>query len=369
MLELLEQLVLQSSHTADLAGTSAAAELLARALAAIAGMTVERIQSEDYGTHILAFNQAASDSARGCVALLGHHATVFPQDSFEGFALEGHIARGPGVLDMKSGLVIVVFALRALAAAGALERVPIRVLSVSDEEIGSPEGAGLIEKHLGEAGCSLVFEAGRKADAIITARKGTGKILATAKGRAAHAGNRHAEGANAIVAMARLIEATQALTDYGRGVTINAGIIHGGQGRNVVPDHCEALFDMRFVSMADGKWIEEQFAQAAKQAAASIAGCTIELQGGVARPPLERCDGNVALFEQYASCAKAAGLGHEEADLVGGGSDASTIAALGVPAIDGLGPRGTGFHTNDELIEVPTLVPRLEALARFLVRR
>ena len=214
-----------------------------------------------------------------------------------------------------------------------------------------------------------MFEAGRQADAIITARKGTGKILATAQGRAAHAGNHHAEGVNAIVAMARLIEATQALTDYERGVTINAGTIHGGQGRNVVPDHCEALFDMRFVSMADGKWLEERFTQAALEAAASVPGSSIELQGGVARPPLERCEANVALFEEYASCAKAAGLGHGEAALIGGGSDASTIAAIGVPAIDGLGPRGSGFHTKDELIEVPTLLQRLEALARFLVRR
>jgi glutamate carboxypeptidase len=211
-----------------------------------------------------------------------------------------------------------------------------------------------------------VFEAGRAGDGVITARKGTGSLRAVAHGKAAHAGNQHAQGANAIWALARLVDRAQALTDYARGVTVNAGTVHGGIGRNTVPDHAEALFDLRFVTKADGEALVASFETAAREAAASVPGTSIALSGGVARPPLARRDDNVALYREYAACARAAGLGDGEAPLQGGGSDAATTAALGIASIDGLGPRGSGFHTRDERMEIATLVPRLEALVRFV---
>jgi glutamate carboxypeptidase len=367
MLTLLEELVLQNSFSGEPDGGVVVAGMLHRELSGVDGMEVRLLESERFAPHVVATSAASKSSAEGCVGLVGHHDTVFPPGTFEGFEVEDGIARGPGVLDMKGGLVIMVNALQALGHHGMLGATPVRAVIVSDEEVGSPEGGDIIEAELRGAGCALVFEAGREADAIITTRKGTGGVRAVATGRAAHAGNHHRDGANAIWALSNFVDRVQRLTDYDAGVTLNVGLFEGGQSRNTVPDHASLLIDLRFISSADGEAMVERVRAAAREAEAEVAGTKIELHGGVKRKPLERCDANVALYQRYAACAQAAGLGHGEAGLIGGGSDASTTAAIGIPSIDGLGPRGSGFHTTEELIEVETLVPRLEALVRFLL--
>jgi len=213
----------------------------------------------------------------------------------------------------------------------------------------------------------LVFEAGRAADAIITQRKGTGGLNVKAAGKAGHAGNAHKEGVNAIWALARFIDSAQQLTDYGRGITVNVGKISGGIGKNTIPDAAEAQVDFRFVTPGSGEEMERAFRNAAAVAAAGVAGSKVEVSGGVKRQPLQRTPESVQLMEAYAECARAAGLGGAESPLLGGGSDANTTSAAGVPSIDGLGPRGKGFHTNDEQIERATLLPKTEALIRFLL--
>jgi glutamate carboxypeptidase len=240
---------------------------------------------------------------------------------------------------------------------------------VSDEEVGSPEGHGIIAAAVSGASASLVFEAGRVADAIITRPKGTGGMTALVHGRAAHAGNAHRQGANAIWAAARFVDAAQRLTDYDRGITVNVGRIVGGHTKNTVPDRAEAHVDLRFCTRADGEHLVAQVRAVAEDAAASVAGTRVELHGGVARLPLERTEASARLCAEYAASAREHGLGGDEAPLIGGGSDASTSAGLGIPSIDGLGPRGTGFHTHDEQIEVSSLVPKAQALARFLALR
>lgn len=367
MLPVLERLVNQNSYSHNPEGGELVAGMLADELRAIDGLEVELVPSDTYASHVIAITTAAKGSAEGAVALVGHHDTVFPLGSFEGFRVEGDIARGPGVLDMKGGLTVCIFALKALAAHGLLDRLPLRFVIVSEEEIGSPEGKPLLEERLAGAACSLVFEAGRKHDKIITARKGTGGLVVKATGKAGHAGNHHHDSHNAIWALARFIDAAQQMTDYDRGVTVNVGKVAGGISRNTVPGDAEALVDIRFLTVEDGERVAASLkALAAKN---SIDGTRIEVSGGVARPPLVRGDANVALFEEYATCATAAGLGGEESSLIGGGSDASTTSTMGIPSIDGLGPRGSGFHTNDELIEISSLPLRLEALTRFLYGR
>jgi glutamate carboxypeptidase len=311
----------------------------------------------------------AAGKQNGAVVLAGHHDTVFPVENFHGFKEDGTLLRGPGVLDMKGGLVVIAFALGALAEAGVLAEIPVRVVSVSDEEVGSPEGKALVIEAARGAHSSLVFESGRTNDLIITRRKGTGGMTAVAGGKAAHAGNLHHEGRNAIWALARFVDAAQKLTDYDRGVTVNVGRISGGIGKNTVPDRAEALLDFRFVSHADGQAIEAALHEAAKAAASSVLGTTLELQGGISRVPLERTDASARVMAAYAACAKAEGLGGDESPLLGGGSDANTTAAAGVPSIDGLGPRGKGFHTVDEYIERATLIPKTAALVRYLWAR
>jgi glutamate carboxypeptidase len=243
--------------------------------------------------------------------------------------------------------------------------MPIALVSVGDEEIGSPGSRELLES-LGR-GCkgALVFEAGRAEDRIITRRKGTGGLTVTVRGRAAHAGNNHADGINAIAAVAQLVTRLVALTDYDRGITVNVGMIGGGDARNTVPAHASCEVDLRFLRVEDGHALVSDIDRAARAVAADT-GAEFTLKGGVRRPPLERTDASAELCRLYGECAKTQGLGHDEADLIGGGSDASTLGALGVPSIDGLGPRGRGFHTHDEFIEWPTVVPRIKALVATL---
>jgi len=339
-----------------------------RDLFSLPGLSAEVVPSARFADHLVLRSRPPEP---GGVALIGHLDTVFPPGKFEGYRRDGALRRGPGVLDMKGGLVVVAFALRALAeAAGGLDRaVPLRVVIVSDEEVGSPEGQPIIHRAIQGCAAALVFESGRDRDAIITRRKGTGAITATAHGKAAHAGNAHAGGVNAIWALARFIDRAQQLTDYARGVTVNAGKVSGGQGKNTVPDQAEAQLDIRFCARADGEALVSGLHHAASEAAASVAGARIELSGGMSRMPLERSEASARLLEEYAACARASGLGAEEAPLVGGASDASTSSSMGIPSIDGLGPRGQGFHTVEERIEVDTLVPKAQALARFLAGR
>ncbi len=342
---------------------------LLRALFAGDGLEVLVRPSERFADHLV-FRSRPDLPNRGAVALVGHLDTVFAPGEFEGYRSDGALARGPGVLDMKGGLVVMAFALKALAATGGLDAVvPIRVVVVGDEEVGSPEGQGIIAAAINGSSACLVFEAGRAADAIITRRKGTGGVIAVGHGRAAHAGNNHEDGANAIWAIARLVDAAQRLTDYDRGVTVNVGRISGGSSKNTVPDRAEAQIDLRFQTRVDGEQLVMSLRGAAEEAAASVRGTRIDLHGGVSRLPLERTDASSRLCAEYAACARSHGLGGDESPLLGGGSDASTASALGIPAIDGLGPRGAGFHTKEERIEVATLVPKAQALARFLAQR
>jgi len=336
-----------------------------RELFEIPGVTGRVVASSRYADHLVF--STGGNAQRAPIALVGHLDTVFPPGTFEGYRKDGDLRRGPGALDMKGGLVVVAFALRALAETVGLDAIaPLRIVIVADEEVGSPEGQGVIREAIADARSCLVFESGRAGDAIITRRKGTGMIRAIAHGKAAHAGNLHHEGKNAIWALCRFVDAIQRLTDYDRGVTVNVGKISGGTSKNTVPDRAEALVDLRFCTRADAERLLAEVRAAATASGVVLEGTRLELEGGIAREPLERTDASVALMNAYAEAARAAGLNASEAGLIGGGSDASTSGSMGIASIDGLGPRGKGFHTHDEQIEAITLVQKADALARFL---
>ncbi len=300
------------------------------------------------------------------IAVVGHHDTVFPPGHFEGWREDGGRVHGPGVLDMKGGLAVVRTALAALDDVGALRELPVVVASVADEEVGSVDSRPHLEEAARDASCALVFESGRVNDAIVTRRRGTGAVRVVAQGRAAHAGNAHREGINAIWAVAHVIDAAQKLTDYARGLTVNAGLVKGGTSKNTVPEHAEAAFDLRFETVADAHGLMDALRLACAGAAAAGPGVTVPHEGGPNRLPMERTPASAALYEEYAACARAVGLEAGEMPIVGGGSDANTLAALGVPAIDALGPRGAGFHTKNEYAESATFLPKAEAFLRFL---
>jgi glutamate carboxypeptidase len=360
----LASLVRENSYTANVEGGNRVGALLCE-LFESPELSCQVRGSSKFANHLV-FRTGAPGAP---VALVGHLDTVFPPGAFEGYQRDGALARGPGVLDMKGGLLVAGYALLALRHAGVLSDLPIRFVVVSDEEVGSPEGQGILRAAAGDATCGLVFEAGRANDAVVTRRKGTGSVTATAQGRAAHAGNLHHEGVSAIWALARFIDRAQGLTDYDAGTTVNVGRVEGGEARNTVPDSARAELDIRFFTAPDGERLVAELRREAQAAAASVPGAALELSGGISRLPLERTPASERLYAEYAACAVASGLGATEAPLVGGGSDASTLSALGIPCIDALGPRGAGFHTKNEHIEVATLVPKAQAIARFLLGR
>jgi glutamate carboxypeptidase len=366
MIDALGALVGENSFSEHREGGQRVAALLDEVFAPAA---LERhvIASARYADHRV----YASPSTVGApVLLVGHFDTVFPPGTFEGLRFDGDRLRGPGVLDMKGGLVVVAFALRALAEVVGLDRVvPVRVIAVSDEEVGSHEARPIIARFADRADAALVFEAGRAEDRIVTARKGTGMVDVRVTGRAAHAGANHADGRNAIWALARWIDAAQALTDYRSGVTVTVGVMRGGTAHNVVPAEAACEVDVRFETRADGERLLEGFAAIARRVEAEMDGVAVHVDGRLNRIPLERTAAGLALLGDYAAQARAVGLGAEEAPLVGGASDANTTAALGIATIDGLGPRGKGFHTLDEQIDLASLVPKAQALARFLLAR
>ncbi len=327
---------------------------------------IEAVPSEHYAPHLVI--RTTGREGVQPIALLGHLDTVFPPSVFEGYRAEGSTRHGPGVYDMKGGLVVIAWALKAIAANEGLESIaPLSIVIVSDEEVGSPEGAGVIQKTIFGSQACLVFEPGRSNDSIVTQRKGTGSVKVVARGKAAHAGNAYFEGANAIWSLARFVDAAQALSSRETGVTVNAGTIAGGTSRNTVPAEASAGVDLRYLTAEDGERLVTQLQTLAAQVA--LPGTTLTVEPGSRRPPMPKLPGSQALIDSYSAAAKSFGLAAGEAPIQGGGSDGNTAAALGIPTIDALGPRGSGFHTPDEQIDFTTMVPRASALVELLLGR
>jgi glutamate carboxypeptidase len=362
MEDLLEALTLSSSSTSDPEGVGAAVAVLAPALER-AGVKTETLPSGRYGPHL-----AFRGPARGApVFLIGHSDTVFPRAAFEGFHKEGDRAFGPGAYDMKGGLVVMAFGLAAASRAGILSRVPVGGLVVSDEEVGSPESQPLLRERVKGAACALVFESGRSGDLVVTSRKGVASLRVEAHGVAAHAGNDPERGRSAIWSLARFVDRAQALSDPAQGRFVNVGTFHGGTSKNTVAEFAACEVDLRFRTKADGRALEEAVREAAH--AAPLPGTRLAVSRGSLRAPLERTEASAALAAEYGACQRACGLGFGEAPTAGGGSDACTAAEVGIPSIDGLGPRGSGYHTREECVDLASLVPKAQALVRFLAGR
>ena len=267
---------------------------------------------------------------------------------------------------MKGGLVVIAWALKSIASTVGLAAIaPLKVVIVSDEEVGSPEGAPLLRHVIAGSQLALVFESGRANDAIVTQRKGVGSARANATGKPAHAGNAYWEGGNAIHALSRFVDRAQALSSRDSGVTVNVGTISGGTSKNTVPAEAKAELDLRYPTKALHDQLWASLHQAAESL--SVSGAQVKVEPGSGRIPMEKLPGTDALVKRYGAIAKAHGLSADEAPPQGGGSDGNTAAAMGIPTIDALGPRGKGFHTPDEYIEVETLISRAKALADFLL--
>lgn len=318
------------------------------------------------GTHLLCEFKLPGRKKEGQVLGLGHGDTVWPMGTLTKMPFRQADGRlwGPGVLDMKGGLAKFVFAARALREYDI--PVPHRVvLQVnSDEETGSHTSRELTEQQARLSKAVLVLEPGTGLTGKLkTARKGIGDYRLRVKGIAAHSGVDFEKGASAILELARQLERVAAFTNLKRGITVNPGTISGGTRSNVIAENAEAHIDIRIPRLADGTSLDRKF-RALKPLDKR---CSLELTGGLNRPPMERSKGVIALYKLAKQLGREMGVEVEES-ATGGGSDGNLTAALGIPTLDGLGTVGEGAHAPHESMLVDRIPDRVALLAGMLAR-
>lgn len=269
---------------------------------------------------------------------------------------------GPGSYDMKGSIVALLVALRGLLSLGIFPARPVTVLMTSDEETGSEHSRELIENRACGAALAMIMEPALPDGAVKTWRKSTGEFTIRTFGVAAHAGGAHELGINAIEEMAHQILALQKLTNYETGSTLSVGMVAGGTARNTVPDRCEALIDVRAMTVAEIERMTRQI-QALKPV---MPGARVEVTGGFDRPPMERNERMIQTFMQAKEIAARHGLDLKEAGS-GGASDGNYTAALGTSTLDGLGPIGDGAHSEREHIIIDSLPTSATLIAALLI--
>jgi glutamate carboxypeptidase len=320
-------------------------------------------RAQDFGDHL----QVDFAGARGGkpVLLLGHHDTVYPLGTFSTMPCRTADGRlwGPGVLDMKSGIGLMLHTIEALRKwhGDSLPR-PVTVLIVSDEEVGSDSSRPITEGLARKSEAVLVVEPSYGLHgAVKTARKGVGEYTLKVSGKAAHSGLDFEKGENAILELAKQIIEISKLVDLNRGITLNVGLVEGGTRTNVIPAEAAASLDVRIARAKDAAGLDRKL----RGLRPFNRKCRLEIKGGVNRPPMERTAGVAALYQKAAAIARQLGWKLEEA-AVGGGSDGNFTAGLGIPTLDGLGGVGEGAHAIHESIVISEL-PRRAALLAGLI--
>jgi glutamate carboxypeptidase len=287
--------------------------------------------------------------------------TVFPPDTaFNFYKEDERHSYGPGVIDMKGGLVVALYALKALDAAGQLSEIPITLICNADEEIGSGSSGALIRDAARKSAFAFVMECGGLDGAVVTGRKGNLSAKIDITGQAGHAAFADQGKSSAILELAHKIIALEALNDPDSGVTVNVGLIKGGIGANTVPAQASARIDMRFLTPADGALLEKRLNHIVAQPCLPGTGSSCRIMSR--RPPMPECERNKDLFRYVQSTA--ADLGQSiRAEFRYGVSDANLIADENIPVIDGLGPIGANDHSADEYMVKSSLLARTTLLA------
>jgi glutamate carboxypeptidase len=364
MLELLRALVDIDTGSYDKEGVDRALEPIVRFLEA-QGIAAAVQPVERHGD-ILRAELAGPGGRNDHVLLLGHRDTVFPKGEAAArpFTIRERRAYGPGVADMKAGLVMNLFVLAAFKRFGG-QPAPIVLLVTSDEEIASPSSRPHIEAAARGARAVFNAEPGRPNGNIVSGRKGGVFLNMSVHGRAAHSGGAFEAGRSAIEALARKIVAMHALTDLERGTTVNVGLIKGGQSVNTVAPYAACAIDLRYVAPAD-----RDAAVAAIQAIADTThvpdtNAQLVIEGEFR--PLSASPGSAGLLDLYTHSARDFGLSIE-AEFSGGCADSGFTAAVGAPTLCAIGPVGGRGHTPEEYLEIDTLVPRAQAVAQTILR-
>jgi glutamate carboxypeptidase len=364
MLEFTRWLVEQESMSREADATRLIAENLGNRLIA-QGAAVELLNDPAYGSTLRArFDYANGGSTTDKqILVVGHLDTVWPLGTLatRPFRVEEDRAFGPGIFDMKSGVMLAVFAMRAIRELSLGTRRCVTLLMTCDEETGSHSSRDVIEEEARRSYAALVLEPPIPGGTIKTGRKGVGEFELIIGGRPAHAGNDPRAGISAITELAHQILAINKLNDYERGTTLNVGVARGGVLSNVIAAEAHAFIDMRFRTVDEG----ERITEAMSHLKPVLDGARIEVRGGINRPPLVRTTETGELFEHARRLASEIGYDLKEGS-VGGGSDGNFIAALGVPVLDGLGVDGAGAHAEHEHIIISDIPRRAALLTRLI---
>jgi glutamate carboxypeptidase len=361
MLEMLRQLVNLESPTEDWAAVNRCVSAVEGWIKASGGKSQRRKQKSAGDLLIGRFGPGPGRAKP--LMLLGHLDTVWPLGTLKKmpFRVAQGRAWGPGVLDMKAGVVMALSALRLLLEAGQLTR-PVVFLLNSDEETGSEHSRALTESLATKSEAVFVLEPAQAPNAAYkTARKGVGHYRLQVHGVPAHSGVDFSQGHSAILELGRQIERASAFTDPAKGITVNAGVVGGGTRSNVVPAEAWAEFDVRIARLRDVEKLDRRF----RSLRPVDRHCRLEVTGGLNRPPMERTPNTVNLFRRAATMANGLGFQLQEAST-GGGSDGNFTSALGIPTLDGMGAVGEGAHADSESILLDALVPRTALLAAMI---
>jgi glutamate carboxypeptidase len=343
-------------------GVNRLVDLLAARVADIA--RVRTYSGGTLGKHMRCEFALPGTRKSGRILALGHSDTVWPLGTLKTMPFREARGRlwGPGVLDMKGGIAFFIFAMRALRELDVPVAKRVVLQLNSDEEVHSESSRSLTEEAARASDAVLILEPGNGLEGRLkTARKGVGDYAITVRGRASHAGVDFTSGASAIVEMARQIERITSFTRLDRGITVSPGVIAGGTRSNVVAAECRAVVDVRAPRDWDRKYLERKFGSLKP----FDSRCTIEVKGGISRPPLERSAGVRRLFALAKKLAADLGVALEESST-GGGSDGNFTAALGVPTLDGLGAVGEGAHAANESILINRIADRTALLAKLV---
>jgi len=358
MRDTLRELVQQESPSEDRQAVNAAMAL-AEHLAREQGARIKRRKQRAFGD-VLELRFGPLRSKQKPVLLLGHLDTVWPIGTLNKMPWREADGRycGPGVLDMKAGVVMALTALSALREI-KLSR-PVTLLLNSDEEVGSPISRTITEKLALESAAVLVLEPAQGL-AYKTARKGVGHYHVEVTGVGAHSGVDFERGHSAVLELAKLIQTISGFTNLARKLTVNCGVIAGGTRSNVVASQAWTEVDVRIAKASDAAYVEKLF----HGLKVSDPHCKLTITGGINRPPMERKPGTIDLFKKARSLAAELGFVLGEA-ATGGGSDGNFTAALGVPTLDGMGAVGDGAHAAHESVVIEHLVPRTALLAAMI---
>jgi glutamate carboxypeptidase len=361
----LEHFVNMDSGTHDEKLVQQAGEFAAQRFREL-GCAIEWVSSPDMAIADSYIARLTGGDARK-VVLLGHHDTVYPAGTTtqRPFRRESGRAYGPGVMDMKGGILLGVFALRVLLQTGGAGLPRVVFIGNPDEEIGSPTSRSLIERETQDADLVLVLEPGREPGSIQTIRKGVGMYELVVRGRSSHAGSRPEDGRSAVLELAHKTLALHGLTNLATGTTVNVGVVQGGTRRNVVPEHAEAMIDLRVSTAAAASDADRAIREIA--ARSTVPDVEAVVTGGINRPPMEKTAQTERALDVGRALVGELGLEFLETSS-GGGSDGNFTAALGIPTLDGLGPVGRNAHSPDEWLDTSNLAERIALVAGLTAR-